>query len=196
MASKASSNRGRRLDPDVEVEDVRFMSVRPGVVLLLRYGALLVFYATTFACSDDAATGTSATATTGSGEPKTSVVHAELVCNGAVTPIDCIESQIGQRRVGANSASFDCYAEGARVVGEISEPRVGEVATFGSGFATIKATCATSPASQFDEELTVSNGTSGSVAITTYEAGVFMEGTFSDAAGSFSGSFSIYPETP
>ncbi|NUO53713.1 MAG: hypothetical protein HOV80_33105 [Polyangiaceae bacterium] len=172
------------------------MSARLGVVLLRRYGVLLVFCAATSACSDDAATGTSGTETTGSGEPNTSVVHAELLCNGAVTPIDCVESQIGQRRVGPNSASFDCYAEGARVVGEISEPRVGEVATFSSGFATIKATCATSPASQFDEELTVTAGMSGSVAITTYEAGVLMEGTFSDAAGSFTGSFSIYQEMP
>jgi hypothetical protein len=196
IATQATSNRRPRLDPDVEVEDRGFMSVDLLVALARRSSTMLAWLAVSGGCADDTGDGTSGTGTTGSGKPQSSVVHAELFCDGALTPIDCIESEIGQRRIDANSATFDCYAEGARVVGEISQPRVGDASTWGTGFATIKATCATSPASQFDQELTVMGGTSGSVAITTYEVGAFMEGTFSDAAGSFTGTFSIYAEMP
>jgi hypothetical protein len=162
-----------------------------------RMALALVLCTATSGCADDSEgdATTSGTATTGSGQPKSSVVHAELSCNGAITAIDCQESEIGQRRVDTNSATFDCYAQGARVVGEISQPRVGDANVWGSGFASIKATCATSPASQFDQELMVTGGSAGSVAITTYEVGVFMEGTFSDAAGAFTGTFSIYAES-
>lgn len=170
------------------------MSLGLALALKRRCAALVVLLATAPACSDDTSATTSASTTTGSGQLESSVVHAELVCDGAVTAIDCVESQIGQRRVGANTATFDCYAEGARVVGEISEPRVGEAATWSTGFARIKATCASSPASQFDQELTVMGGASGSVNISRYETNTFIEGTFSDAAGTFTGSFSVYAE--
>lgn len=145
-------------------------------------------------CSDDDTRGTSGTESSSTGGQKSSVVHAEIICAGVVTQVDCIESEIGQRRVDANTATFDCYTEGGRLFGELSQPFVGEIATSQTSFAEMKASCAGTPAGTFDHELTVSAGMPGSVVVTTYEAGVFMEGDFSDASGTFTGTFSIYPQ--
>lgn len=134
--------------------------------------------------SDTAASTSSQQASSSTGRPLESQLNFR--CSSTGTVVRCSEPQFTRRRVAPNHVLFECVADNGHGFANMDAPGEGNASALPGALYRITATCGAT------QEIVVDAKLGDTIDVSVFEPGVYIEGTFGDAAGKVQGYFAVH----